>query len=153
MALEGQSVRGLDGPPPCHDVATLLPETLPLLAPFPSNCSTPPVLSPLSTLVAAGPLDAGVAIEAMGLPDEAVGGEYDAMTQSLAQAPGAAFTLATEVAIKNTLLLGSQALLAEFEQPLPQQRMAALGALLQTMAAQAQASLVPVPAPAPGPLP
>jgi hypothetical protein len=38
----------------CHDIATLLPEHLPLAAPAPANCNRPIVISPLSSLLLYG---------------------------------------------------------------------------------------------------
>jgi hypothetical protein len=96
----------------CHDLATFLPERIPLAAPAPKVCAVggdvlqaPIVLSPASSLLAYDPkLTQKVLRQAAGLPSEVVIGRFDALQAALEGDPVGDTMLKFEIAIKNTVV-------------------------------------------------
>ncbi|KAL4419903.1 hypothetical protein ABPG75_007001 [Micractinium tetrahymenae] len=100
----------------CHDIATLLPQDLPLAAPRPDSCNASLVVSPLTTLLALAPEGSGLSEAslkaALGLPSNWSLLTTDALKAAVQGSAAAKQVLSVELQLKQAVASGAGLLAA-----------------------------------------
>ncbi|KDD71596.1 hypothetical protein H632_c4719p0, partial [Helicosporidium sp. ATCC 50920] len=96
----------------CFDIATLLPETLPLVAPKPSTCAVNVTISPLSSVMAYGGLTQDQMRAAFDLPNAVDVGSYNGFSAAMDGKALGQHVISQDIVIKSAVLVGLSALKA-----------------------------------------